>query len=220
MFSERLCIIPARGGSKGLPGKNLRAFRGESLVRAALRKAVECDAFDHVVLSSDDDAILAEAEGLAAITLKRSSDTASDTATSEAVLAEVLNALDVREGTLAMIQCTTPLLTAEDIATAMALQMQNAPCSVVSGYAGSLHHWVLSADGRLTPVGYSGSLRRPRQGAEDRIFVENGGIYVTDTAAFLASGNRFNGRIIPYVMDEACSIDIDSEQDLRRAENA
>lgn len=220
MSSERLCIIPARGGSKGLPGKNLRAFRGESLVRAALRKAVECDAFDQVVLSSDDDAILAQAEGLPVITLKRSPDTATDTATSEAVLAEVLNALGMQTGTLAMIQCTTPLLQTGDIAAAMALQIQNAPCSVVSGYAGSLHHWVLSPDGGLTPVGNSRSLRRPRQGAKDRIFVENGGIYITDISAFLSSGNRFNGRVIPYLMDEARSIDIDTEKDLRRAENA
>ena len=220
MLSEKLCIIPARGGSKGLPRKNLRMFRGESLVRAALRKAVESRSFDRVVLSSDDDEILAEADGLDVIRLRRSAQSASDSATSESVLEEVLQALKMEFGTLAMIQCTTPLLTAEDISAAVALYSDNIPCSVLSGYSCSLHHWLIEKGGTLSPVRGSYKLRRPRQCSSEKIFVENGGIYITDTAAFLKSGNRFNGRLIPYLMDEARSVDIDTEIDLRRANNA
>jgi N-acylneuraminate cytidylyltransferase len=190
------------------------------MVRAALRKAVSSGIFDLIVLSSDDKAILNEAEGLAVTALRRNKSNASDTATSESVLVEVLNALAVQSGTLAMIQCTTPLLTANDIIAAMALYVKNSPCTVVSGYVDSPHHWVLSADNGMVPVANSGFKRRGRQEAEERIFVENGGIYVTDVAAFLESGNRFNGTVIPYFMDQARSFDIDTEYDLEMAKNS
>ena len=217
MKSERICVVPARGGSKGLPGKNLKFIDGETLVRAALRKAVESTEFDRVVISSDNDAILAEGQFGDVICHRRSTATASDTATSEAVLQEVLDSLGVTSGLLAMIQCTTPLLNRVDISAAVALADRPENCTVMSGYAGGLHHWVLCTDGTLSPIGERGSLRQPRQGARNRIFVENGGIYVTNIAAFRKSGNRFNGRVIPYVMDEARSIDIDTEADLARA---
>ena len=197
-----------------MPGKNLRSIHGESLVRNALRKAVLSSAFDHIVLSSDDPSILAEARGLNVIALPRSAGNATDTATSEAVLTEVLEHFGLTDGMLAMIQCTTPFLSISDITKAAALQQKNRPCTVVSGYAESSHHWVLSGNDALKPVGDSGKLRQPRQSAKDRIFVENGGIYITDIGDFLTSGNRFNGRVLPLVMEKSASIDIDDEQDI------
>ncbi len=116
-----------------------------------------------------------------------------------------------------MIQCTTPLITPDDIAGAVELADRPETCTVVSGYAASLHHWLLSPDDSFTPIGGSGDVRKPRQSAQNRVFVENGGIFVTKAKAFRESGNRFNGQIIPYLMDEVSSIDIDTYADLARA---
>ena len=218
MKYERICVIPARGGSKGLPGKNLKRINGETLVRFALRKAVECGLFDRIILSSDSDAILAEGQLDGVRCCRRSVATATDVATSEAVLEEVLDSLNISIGQITMIQCTTPLLTQEDIAAAINLADRPEICTVVSGYADSLHHWVLRRDGSLMPISNSRDLRKPRQNSQNRIFVENGGIYVTDINALLKSGNRFNGQIIPYLMDKADSIDIDTEADLIEAQ--
>jgi CMP-N-acetylneuraminic acid synthetase len=214
MKYERICIIPARGGSKGLPGKNLKCVNGETLVRLALCKALASDMFDRVILSSDSSAILAEGELDGVTCCRRSAATASDSATSESVLEEVLDTLNIYSGMIVMIQCTTPLLTQEDISAAVELADRPEICTVVSGYADSLHHWVLFSDSSLIPISESGDLRGPRQSAQNRIFVENGGIYVTDIKTFLKSGSRFNGQVIPYLMDEADSIDIDTESDL------
>ncbi|MCF7993479.1 MAG: acylneuraminate cytidylyltransferase family protein [Chromatiaceae bacterium] len=213
MSFERICVVPARGGSKGFPGKNLKVFSGETLVASAVRKAIKSKAFDRVVLTSDDVAILSEGYAAGAICHQRSAAASSDCATSEDALLEVLRSMRVGEGTVAMVQCTTPLISAEDIAACVALAESEPVCSVVSGYAASLHHWLLRPDGTLVPVGGSENLRQPRQRVGDRIFVENGGIYVTDVASFLKSGNRFNGVVIPYLMEEMYSVDIDSEMD-------
>lgn len=217
MKSKRICIIPARGGSKGLPGKNLKRINGETLVAAALRKAVASAAFDQVILSSDSEAILAEGEIDGVLCHRRSAETASSTATSEAALEEVLDSLDFTSDIIAMIQCTTPLLTRDDIYAATDMADRPEICTVVSGYAASLHHWLLHPDNSLAPIDSSGDLRKPRQSAQNRIFVENGGIYVTKTAALRKSGSRFNGRVIPYLMDQGSSIDIDTYADLARA---
>lgn len=216
MKNKRICIIPARGGSTGLPGKNLKRINGETLVGLALRKAVACDLFDQVILSSDSDAILAEGKLPGVCCHRRSAATSTDTATSEAALAEVLEFFNVRSALMAMIQCTTPLLSQYDIAAAVDLADRQESCTAVSGYAVNLHHWLLSPDDSLTPIGESGELRKPRQNATNRVFVENGGIFVTKTEDFRNSGNRFNGRIIPYLMDELSSIDIDTYADLER----
>lgn len=217
MKSKRICIVPARGGSKGLPGKNLKRINGETLVGAALRKAVESVSFDQVILTSDSDAILAEGERVGVLCHRRSAETSSSTATSEAALEEVLDSLDIESDVIAMIQCTTPLLTRDDIAAAVDLADRAESCTVVSGYAASLHHWILHPDNSLAPIDSSGDLRKPRQAAQNRIFVENGGIYITKTEAFRQSGSRFNGRVIPYLMDQGSSIDIDTYADLVRA---
>lgn len=216
MSFERICIVPARGGSKGLSGKNLKVFAGETLVGLALRKAIESDAFDQVVLTSDDATILLEGKKVGAICHQRSEVTSSDNATSEDALLEVLDDIGVNVGTIAMIQCTTPLITIKDIAACMLLARRETLCTVVSGYVGSLHHWIIHSNNTLDPVGDSKHIRKPRQGKQDRIFVENGGIYVTDIAAFRQSVNRFNGQVIPYIMEENRSIDIDTEADFQR----
>ena len=217
MKSKRICIVPARGGSKGLPGKNLKRINGETLVGAALRKAVASTSFDQVILTSDSDAILAEGEIEGVFCHRRSAATASSTATSEAALEEVLDSLDFTSELVAMIQCTTPLLTRDDISAVIDMADRPEICTVVSGYAANLHHWLLHSDNSLAPIDASGDLRQPRQSAQNRIFVENGGIYVTKTEAFRQSGSRFNGRVIPYLMDQGSSIDIDTYADLVRA---
>lgn len=217
MNCERVCIIPARGGSKGLPGKNLMRIGDETLVRAAVRKAIEADTFDTVVLSSDDEEILAEGAIPGVTCLRRSESASTDAATSEMVLLEVLDQLEVYAGVLSLMQCTTPMLSVHDIVCCVNMQAATEKGTVIAGYTQSVHHWIIRSDGRMRPIGSSGQLRRPRQSSGERIFIENGGIYVTDVAAFRRSGSRFNNTIVPYEMEEERSIDIDSEWDLQRA---
>jgi len=91
---KSIAIIPARGGSKRIPRKNIRLFHGEPLIAFAIRKALESELFDSVLVSTDDEEIAAIARSFGAeVPFLRSADKASDTATTAEVLEEVLNIL-------------------------------------------------------------------------------------------------------------------------------
>ncbi|WP_338931981.1 acylneuraminate cytidylyltransferase [Streptomyces netropsis] len=114
-----LAVIPARGGSKGVPAKNLAAVGGVPLVARAVRACRAARLVTDVVVSTDDPAIAATARGAGAVVVQRPGTIAGDTATSEAA---VLHAMDAYEamhgtevGTVLLVQCTSPFLTGEDI---------------------------------------------------------------------------------------------------------
>ncbi|MFF4222017.1 cytidylyltransferase domain-containing protein [Streptomyces abikoensis] len=114
-----LAVIPARGGSKGVPGKNLAPVGGVPLVARAVRACRGARLVTDVVVSTDDPAIAAAARGAGAEVVQRPSAIAGDAATSEAA---VLHAMDAYEamrgvvvGTVLLVQCTSPFLTAEDV---------------------------------------------------------------------------------------------------------
>lgn len=114
-----LCIIPARGGSKRIPGKNLREFRGLPMVRWSIRAAQASGCFSEVLVSTDDDAIaaLAQAQG-ASVPFRRSAQAASDHATTAAVLLETLDRLGAAGKSFPAVCClyaTAPFTTAQDL---------------------------------------------------------------------------------------------------------
>ncbi|WP_433546040.1 cytidylyltransferase domain-containing protein [Streptomyces sp. CA-294286] len=113
-----LAVIPARGGSKGVPGKNLAPVGGVPLVVRAVRACLAAGHVTEVVVSTDDDAIAAAALAAGAEVVVRPGSLAGDTASSEAAVLHALDALDVRAdepGTVLLVQCTSPFVTGEDV---------------------------------------------------------------------------------------------------------
>lgn len=112
-----IVIIPARGGSKGIPKKNLRTVGGLTLVRRAILASIESIA-DLVIVSTDDDEISNEANGLKAIIHHRSCENSNDTATSESVITEVIRDIGFnwpQDALIAMVQVTSPFTTPQII---------------------------------------------------------------------------------------------------------
>ncbi|MBP2404748.1 YrbI family 3-deoxy-D-manno-octulosonate 8-phosphate phosphatase [Streptomyces syringium] len=114
-----LAVIPARGGSKGVPAKNLAAVGGIPLVARAVRACRAARLVTDVVVSTDDAAIAATARGAGAVVVQRPAVIAGDTATSEAAVLHAMDAYEAmhgtRVGTVLLVQCTSPFLTGEDI---------------------------------------------------------------------------------------------------------
>ncbi|GHH40909.1 transferase [Streptomyces candidus] len=111
-------MIPARGGSKGVPGKNLAPVGGVPLVVRAVRACLAARHVTEVVVSTDDDAIAAAALAAGAEVVVRPGALAGDTASSEAAVLHALDALDVRAdepGVVLLVQCTSPFVTGEDV---------------------------------------------------------------------------------------------------------
>jgi CMP-N-acetylneuraminic acid synthetase len=126
-----LGLVPARGGSRRVPGKNLAELGGRTLVRRALETALASGVLDAVVVSSESDDVLAEAEGLDAIALRRPPELATDRALAFDVARHALEAAGDFDA-LALIQCTTPFTAPEDIAGALGLLERSGAASVVT----------------------------------------------------------------------------------------
>ncbi|MGW7634964.1 cytidylyltransferase domain-containing protein [Streptomyces decoyicus] len=114
-----VAVIPARGGSKGVPAKNLAAVGGVPLVARAVRECRAARLVTDVVVSTDDAGIAAAARGAGAVVVRRPGDIAGDTATSEAAVLHAMDAYEAEHHTrvdaVLLVQCTSPFLVREDI---------------------------------------------------------------------------------------------------------
>lgn len=216
---DNALIVLARGGSKGLPGKNMSTVGGETLIERAVRIALESNCFERVIVSSDDQSILAAAHSAGSEPHHRTTEMSDDYATSEDSLLEVIKDCEVLNKKCYLRQCTTPFISKNDLINIRNLA-DKYPCdTVVSGYLENVHHWLQDIKKiGLDPLSDSSEVRLPRQSNSIKIFVENGGVYVFPREQFLQSRNRFIGKVIPYVMSKWHSIDIDVYDDLMVAQ--
>ncbi|MGW7557057.1 acylneuraminate cytidylyltransferase family protein, partial [Streptomyces rimosus] len=114
-----VAVIPARGGSKGVPAKNLAAVGGVPLIARAVRECRAARLVTDVVVSTDDTGIAAAARGAGAVVVRRPGAIAGDTATSEAAVLHAMDAYEAEHGkpvdAVLLVQCTSPFLVREDI---------------------------------------------------------------------------------------------------------
>lgn len=220
---KTLALIPARGGSKGLPRKNLRLLAGKPLLAWSIEAARAAKAVERVLVSSDDDEILAEAERWGAEALRRPGALATDLSPSEPLVVHALDTLR-EEGyeteALVLLQPTSPLRHASDIDAACALLQQPNVQAVISVYE-PRHSpykallrdedgWLRGLLGERAPFG-------PRQ-ALPSLWMPNGAIYAVYSRVFRELQSFLPPNTLPYVMDASRSIDIDNAQDLEHAE--
>lgn len=208
-------IIPARGGSKGIPGKNIKPFLGIPLVAYSIRAALAAETVSDVIVSSDDEAILSVARDYGAEGLKRPESISGDEASSESA---VLHAISETEGcaaadTIVFLQCTAPLTTAAEIDRVVRARAElnaDTAFSVVEVHA---FLWQIANDG--SGIGINHDANKPRQRRQDRPqeFRETGAIYALRKDGFVKAGERFFGRSVPVVLPDAVEIDLDTPRD-------
>lgn len=216
-----LAIIPARAGSKGIPGKNLRRVAGRSLLDLSIRAARNSRHRPRVVVSTDGDEIAAEARRCGAEVVLRPAGISGDTARSEDALLHVLKSLEDAEGyrpnLLVFLQCTSPLTASEDIdGTIDALIHENADTAVA---VVPFHYflWRRGANGDAEGINHDKHVRPMRQEREDQ-FLEAGAVYVMKAAPFREARHRFFGRTALHVMPAERRWEIDDPVDLHIAE--
>jgi len=217
-----LAVITARGGSKGLPGKNLLPFRGAPLIASTIRAAQAVNSIDRLILSSDDPEIIETARSLGCeAPFQRAPDLASDTAASVDVL---LDAADRTPGydIVVLLQPTSPLRTAGDIEATLALMAGTGASSAVSVSAAPCHPYLIfqrDAAGRLSPFVAASSERAWRRQDLPPAYRINGAVYAADLA-WLRAGRTLckAGETVAYEMPVERSVDIDTLDDLRAAE--
>ncbi len=212
-----VCIIPARGGSKGIPGKNIMDFCGKPLVAWSILQARESPSVNHVYVSSDDQGILDVAIAHGASPLRRPPILSTDTATSEAALLHALGEVEKTTGSLpdlvVFLQATSPLRTSADIQGAIDIFLEKDVDSLFS--ASQLDDFLIwdRSTEELKSLTYNYRNRGRRQERKP-VYLENGSIYLFRPAILRAFGNRLGGRIEMFLMPFWKSFEIDSVEDI------
>lgn len=214
MTANAVAIIPARGGSKGIPRKNLRAVGGVPLIVHTIRQALAAEQVARVYVSTDDDEIAAVARGAGALIIPRPEEISGDTVSSEAVVCHALPlmAADGAFDLVVFLQATAPLRSPTDIDGAISTLKREQADSLLSVSRSHRFLWRL-ADGRPEAINYDPAHRPRRQDLEPQ-FVENGSIYVFPPWVIERFNNRLGGRIALYEMAASAAFDIDDETDL------
>jgi len=218
--SSVVAIIPARGGSKRIPRKNLLPLAGLPLVAHSIAHALQSRHVSEVHVSTDDPAIaeLARARGVRVVT--RPPDLASDAASSESVL---LHALDERlkqgladPDLVVFLQCTSPVRRPDDIDKAIETMLSTGADSLFSAREFNRLIWG-SKNGRLESLNYDFQARRREQEMAKQ-YQENGSIYVFRPAILRRDHNRLGGKIAVHEMDYLQSFQIDAPEHCRLIE--
>jgi len=211
-----VAIIPARGGSKGVPGKNLRRVGGMPLIERAVRAASAASGIDLVVVSTDDADIAAVAEAAGARVVERPAELSGDTASSESAL---LHALDVLEadgipvGIIVFVQATSPFMPSEGIAEAVAHSAEGRYDSVFSAHETYGFLWRRDADGTAVAINHDAA-RRPRRQDREPHFLETGAFYAFSATGFRRFQHRFFGLVGIVEVPERTAIEIDDAHQL------
>jgi YrbI family 3-deoxy-D-manno-octulosonate 8-phosphate phosphatase len=213
-------VIPARGGSKGVPGKNMRRVGGRPLVTRAIEACRSTRWIDAIYVSTDDQDIALAATEAGAEVINRPDNLAGDTASSESAVLHVLQQLAVagiHPDVLVLLQCTSPFIFPADLDRAVELIMNDRADSAFSAAETYEFLWRSSgSDGLVTGQNHDPSYRPRRQDREPD-FRETGAFYAVSVAGFRASRHRFFGRTAAVEVPQLSAIEIDSEQDLELA---
>ncbi|HEY7960550.1 MAG TPA: acylneuraminate cytidylyltransferase family protein [Solirubrobacteraceae bacterium] len=216
-------LIPARGGSEGVPNKNLRPLAGIPLVAHSILSAQASGVFNDVYVSTDDDEIAEVAAAYDARVIARPADLGHAQTPMAPVIEHAIEWLSVRQAAppenLFLLQPTSPLRSAIDIREAAQI-LAGESCESVMGVfeADDPHQWSLSIDreGLLRPAFAREEYLARRQDLKPTYF--DGPIHAIRTAAFLRAKSFLTDRTRCFVVPRARAIDIDTEIDFLFAE--
>ena len=213
-----VALVPARGGSKRLPGKNVRLFGGRPLIAYSIALARSVSGIDRCVVSTDDEAIAAVARRWGAEVIDRPAELATDTATTAAAARHALERVAASgpvPRALVTLQPTNPLRTVQMVEEGLGLFLARSPDSVVS-VAPITSKTGLVRNGFYLPDYVPGSRS---QDLPERVH-ETGQLYVSDAALVLERGELFGSRMLALPADPRfATADIDTAEDFELAES-
>jgi CMP-N-acetylneuraminic acid synthetase len=219
-----LALIPARGGSKGVPRKNLRLLHGQPLIAHSIRTGLSCPSISEVVVTTEDEEIANVARSFgAAIPFMRPRSLASDETAMEPVIQHAITELEalrqVRVDVVVLLVPTNPFRTADDVEAGIKILLETGADSVVSLVEEDYPiAWLQTiVDGKVLPRFPDCNEVHRRQEAP-KVFKRNDGFFIFTRETIMDRGVVQGPDTRPYMMEPLCSIDIDNEWDFHLAE--
>lgn len=212
-MSEALAIIPARGGSKGLPGKNLMEVNGVSLVSRAITVCRKSRYITSTVVSTDSPQIAKESTLAGAGVVMRPRQLSSDTSKSEEALLHVLEDSNWTQEIVVFAECTSPFISHFDIDLAVEKVLSNGCDVAFSAAPTHIQLWRERSDGMAEPIGHNPYFQTQRQERQP-FLIETGAFYVFRRKDFLVHRVRFFGEITAIPVKPGHAIEIDTLEDL------
>lgn len=212
-----VAIIPARGGSKGIPRKNLKQINGKPLIAYPIEAALKIPEIDRVIVSTEDEEIAEVSRKFGAeVPFKRPEELSGDKVLTVPVLQHVVEWLKEKENynvdIVILLYATSPMLTSEKIKEGIEkINGKKDVDSVVSLCKDDKYHWK-EIDGKLVRMHPDKIMRRQDM---DTYLRENGALYIIRKEKMKETGNYIGGNIKYILMDEKDSWDIDTEDDFR-----
>jgi len=209
-----VAIIPARGGSKGIPQKNIIPLLGKPLIYYTIQAALQTKKLDSIYVSTEDEKIKEVAQSYGIKVINRPKRLATSIATTESVLIHAVNEIKKKNGlvnNIVLLQPTSPLRTSEDIDKAISMFLKRKADSLFSAARFNGFLWKTKS-GKARPINYNFHNRPRRQKIMQ--YLENGAIYITKADILLKEGCRLGGRIVIYEMPSERSVEIDTPFDI------
>lgn len=222
MVGSIVAIIPARGGSKGIPRKNINTLGGKPLIAYTIEEALKSKYLDHTFVSTEDPEIAKVSKKCGAQVIDRPSDLAKDTSkTVDAILhaVEYLEREDIHSDVIVLLQPTSPLRITEDIDMAVKSYLDN-ECDSVIGVCEPDHSpfWCFTLSGKYLQPLFDRKYDNTRRQDLPEVVMPNGAIYVSSPESIRKYDGFYGDRTIAYCMPPERSIDIDTPLDFTIAE--
>jgi YrbI family 3-deoxy-D-manno-octulosonate 8-phosphate phosphatase len=215
-----LAVVPARGGSAGVPLKNLAKVGGVPLVARAVGSCLRAELIDEVVVSTDHAGIAEAAEAAGARVVSRPAELSGDTATSESAVAHALERLAALGGfgsgepeVIVLVQCTSAFIAPADLDAAIGRVLAGEADVVFSGLETHDFVWTGPGGSGVTGLNHDPAHRQRRQDREPS-YRETGAFYVMRADGFAEHGHRFFGRVAVQAVPPRHAIEVDTPEDL------
>lgn len=222
MKKNILAIIPARGGSKGLPRKNILPLAGKPVIAWSINAARKSRHINRTIVSTDDREIAGVSKKYGAEVVIRPKELATDKAKTIDVILHLLNSLKEKENyipdVVVLLQPTSPLRTAKDLDESIKIFLKKKPEFVVSFYESNSILWSFKIEKGYTKSLLGDAYLKRRRQDLGNAYLPNGAIYISTPKNILKYKGFYGKKVFPYIMPENRSVDIDYELDLKIAE--
>ena len=218
-----VAIIPARGGSRGIPRKNIINVAGKPLISYMIEAAKSSKYISKILVSTDDDEIASVAKTCNVDVIMRPSELSKDDSPSELAL---LHAIDQLKKTdqknpdiLVFLQCTSPLINSEDIDNTITKLLSEEADTSFTVTPSHYFLWTENTNGEAIAINHDKNIRKRRQDCELQ-YIETGSVYAMRCAGFQKYKHRFFGKTVITIIPPERVLDIDEPSDIPRAESA